>query len=61
MQGYQLKAGDLVWHIDDINDGKGIPGLVMRMSDNGAEVVIRFNDRMFDEYHDVDDITERGP
>ncbi len=51
-----MKAGDLVWHIDDLKDGLSIPGLVMQHSPD-SDVVVRFIDRTFDEYHDINDLT----
>ncbi len=51
-----MKVGDLVWHVKDLEDGLEVPGLIMRSQPEG-DVVVRFTDRAFDEYHDVDDLT----
>ena len=51
-----MKVGDLVWHVKDLEDGLKVPGLIMRAQPEG-DVVVRFTDRIFDEYHDVDDLT----
>ena len=51
-----MKVGDLVWHIKDLEDGLQVPGLIMRLKPEG-DVVVRFTDRVFDEYHDIDDLT----
>jgi hypothetical protein len=58
MAGWRLsvKVGDLVWHIQDLKDGLRVPGLIMGMQPEG-DVVVRFVDRVFDEYHDNDDLT----
>ncbi len=52
-----MKVGDLVWHIDDVKDGLNIPGLVMSVRSDHDDVRVRFNDRIFDETHDIDDLT----
>ena len=52
-----MKVGDLVWHVQDVKDGLNIPGLVMSICSAQADVHVRFNDRTFDEIHDIDDLT----
>ena len=52
-----MKVGDLVWHVDDLKDNMNIPGLVMSICSAEADVLVRFNDRTFDETHDIDDLT----
>ena len=49
-----MKVGDLVWHVDDIRDDCAVPGLVMKILE--GEVVVRFGDRNFDEYHNIADL-----
>ena len=44
-----MKAGDLVWHIEDLKDNLNIPGLIIYMM--GDDIRVRFNDRTFDEVH----------
>jgi hypothetical protein len=50
-----VRAGDLVWHIEDLKDNMNIPGLIMSIRD--GEAIVRFTDRTFDEYHDTNDLT----
>ena len=58
-----MKVGDLVFHLDDIRDGRsGIPGLIIAIGAPTAgaspknEVVVHFTDRTFNEYHQLSDL-----
>ena len=51
-----MKVGDLVWHIDDLKDGVGVPGLVAGR-DEYDFILVRFVDRNIIESHSLDDLT----
>ena len=58
-----MKAGDLVFHLDDIRDFRsGIPGLIVTINvacagtSRKSEVVVHFVDRTFNEYHQLSDL-----
>jgi len=56
-----MKAGDLVYHIDDAKDyPKPPPGLVISVSFVGEreEAIVYFTDRTFGEYHETKDLVK---
>ena len=55
-----MRPGDLVFHKEDIKDGKCVPGLIVGLHFDQAddEAIVRFTDRTFDEYHILEDLTK---
>ena len=54
-----MKAGDLVYHIDDARDyPKPPPGLIVAIDTSGKreEAVVYFTDRVFGEYHRIEEL-----